>query len=96
MTERYIESKWFQDREIAETNLNEIAGFTAAVLIGFRYGFNTAGYLLCTSSGSPGSPFPNTAEEYGPSPTLRCSTSLAGRSRFKGPRALPREICPVG
>jgi hypothetical protein len=26
-----------RDREIAETNLNEIVGFEAAVLIGFRY-----------------------------------------------------------
>jgi hypothetical protein len=37
MQERYTKSKWFQGREPAETNLNETAGFRAAVLIGFRY-----------------------------------------------------------
>ena len=37
MPESKPESNWFQDRKTAETNLNEIAGFKAAVLIGFRY-----------------------------------------------------------
>jgi hypothetical protein len=31
MPELHTESKWFQDRKTAETNLNEIAGFKAAV-----------------------------------------------------------------